>query len=370
LDGDFDPDVGSLNPSVFSVSVQADQKILVAGFFDTLAGQPRQNIGRLDSDGLLDNAFNPATDDGIYAMVVQTDGKILVAGRFTLLAGHPHNYLGRLNADGSPDDSFAASANDWVYSLTLQADGKILVGGWFTALNGVTRNYIGRLFPDGSLDPTFNPGAGNAVYCLAVQADGKILVGGLLGGTLGGQPRDHIGRLTNGGAALQSLSLDALEAAVLWSRSGSGPEVEQVTFEKSNDGVVFTQLGSGARTSAGWRLMAPSLPVGQSFFLRARGRATGGQYNGSSGLIESVRQLYVPPPRLINPVKLDNGAFQFSFTNLSSANFSVLATTNLVLPSSNWTVLGSPTCLGGSLYQFTDFDAANHPQRFYKLRLP
>ena len=67
---------------------------------------------------------------------------------------------------------------------------------------------------------------------------------------------------------------------------------------------------------------------------------------------------------------LGNGAFQFTFTNAANTAFSVLATTNVSLPSSNWTVLGTATNAGGGIYQFTDPGATNHPQRFYQLRGP
>jgi hypothetical protein len=44
-----------------------------------------------------------------------------------------------------------------VQSLAVQADGKILVGGIFTTLGGQARNHIGRLNSNGTLDTTFKP---------------------------------------------------------------------------------------------------------------------------------------------------------------------------------------------------------------------
>jgi hypothetical protein len=67
---------------------------------------------------------------------------------------------------------------------------------------------------------------------------------------------------------------------------------------------------------------------------------------------------------------LPGGAFQISFTNLSGLGFTVLATTNLALPLSNWTVLGAPTEAPPGQYQFTDAQATNNPQRFYRVRSP
>ena len=55
-------------------------------------------------------------------------------------------------------DSFNPGAGSRVDALAVQPDGKILVGGYFTTLGGQPRNYIGRLNADGTLDAGFTPG--------------------------------------------------------------------------------------------------------------------------------------------------------------------------------------------------------------------
>jgi len=69
-------------------------------------------------------------------------------------------------------------------------------------------------------------------------------------------------------------------------------------------------------------------------------------------------------------VVLPGGAFQFGFTNTSGLGFTVLATTNLSLPLTNWTVLGAPVEGPPGHYQFTDPQATNSPTRFYRVRSP
>src|SRR5205807_8487119 len=123
----------------------------------------------------------------VNALAVQADGKILVGGFFNSLAGQSRTNLGRLNADGRLDMDFNAGAifPQGVYTVLVQSDGKIVAGGSFISLSGETRSGIGRLNSDGGIDPFFNPGANGLVDCLAMQADGKILVGGaftMLGG--------------------------------------------------------------------------------------------------------------------------------------------------------------------------------------------
>ncbi|NLT41911.1 MAG: delta-60 repeat domain-containing protein, partial [Anaerolineae bacterium] len=79
----------------------------------------------------------------------------------------------------SPDDGFNPGANEAVAALAVQPDGKILVGGNFTTLGGEPRQRLGRLNPGGSLDTTLvDPGINAQVLAIAVQPDGKILLGG------------------------------------------------------------------------------------------------------------------------------------------------------------------------------------------------
>ena len=114
-----------------------------------------------------------------------------------------------------------------------------------------------------------------------------------------------------------------------------------------------------------------SLRSGGNFYIRARGLMTTGGGGGSSGIIESVGHLYGGPSlQRLGPTLLGGGGFQFGFTNHGPDSFTVLATTNLALPSSNWTALGPPTLNGAGFYQFTDSASSNYPQRFYQVRSP
>jgi hypothetical protein len=65
------------------------------------------------------------------------------------------------------------------------------------------------------------------------------------------------------------------------------------------------------------------------------------------------------------------GQFQFQFTGAASSTYTVLCSTNLALPLSNWTPVGIVTETSPGQYQFTDPAAmTNQPQRFYLLRQP
>ena len=126
--------------TVFSLAVQPDGKIVVGGAFNALGGQPRQAVGRLNADGTLDTAFNPAWIGAVHSLVVLPDGKLLVGGS----AG-----LYRLNADGTWEIAFNPGISAVVYSLALQADGNILVGGTVSTFNSEA---IALVNANGTLD--------------------------------------------------------------------------------------------------------------------------------------------------------------------------------------------------------------------------
>jgi len=84
----------------------------------------------------------------------------------------------------------------------------------------------------------------------------------------------------------------------------------------------------------------------------------------------AITQAAVLPPALIGPPVLSNGTFQFAFSNNDlGASFTVLTTTNLSLPLSNWTVAGPATNTAPGLFQFST-DTINNPQGFYRIRSP
>ncbi len=207
LDTAFNPNANSI---VAAIAVQADGKILVGGQFfgaNSIGGQSRNYIARLDATTGAADSFNPNANNFVFALAVQTDGKILAGGQFSganSIGGQTRNFVARLDPDTGLADSFNPNANAFVYSLALQTDGKILAGGQFSGANsigGQARNRLARLDPSTGLADSFDPNSSDPVYAIAVQADGKVLAGGLFS-NIGGQPRNYIARLlgTNGAA--------------------------------------------------------------------------------------------------------------------------------------------------------------------------
>ncbi len=206
VDPAFDP--GSNGAIVHAIFPQSDGKILVGGQFNMMGGQPRNNIARLDPVTGLADVFDPNANGIVYSIVQQATGKILVAGAFSgpnSIAGQLRNRIARLDPNTGLADSFDPNANKSVLCIAIQADSHILVGGDFSgagSIGAAARNRIARLDRNTGLADLFDPNANNTVRSIVVQTDGKILVGGRFQGTnsIGGQSRDYLARLdpTNG----------------------------------------------------------------------------------------------------------------------------------------------------------------------------
>jgi sugar lactone lactonase YvrE len=129
-------------------------------------------------------------------------------------------------------------------------------------------------------------------------------------------------------------------------------------------GIAFDRAGNLYVANAGngtiWRF-APNQSTGSAF-------ATGLNSPTSIAIQPGLRLWPTTPLILTSPTTLPDGRFQFSFTDWSVANFSAFSATNLWVPLSNWTALGGVTEISPGQFQFTDPQATNNSQRFYRVR--
>lgn len=159
----------------------------------------RRYLMRLNTDGTMDAAFDPTPGSpndacffsgGSSAWPLEFDGtKLLVGGNFTTYnAGGTtttRNQIARLNSNGTLDAAFnpANGVNGTeIQSISLMANGTYLIGGTFTNYYAVgnNRNRIARVNPDGTLDANFNPGTGANQTIFFILPDGDFaLIGGL-----------------------------------------------------------------------------------------------------------------------------------------------------------------------------------------------
>jgi hypothetical protein len=131
-------------------------------------------------------------------------------------------------------------------------------------------------------------------------------------------------------------------------------------------------------TNATWSAAAtfgsPRFHVTATLLPNGKVLAAGG-LNSDSALF-STAQLYdtgsgpIAPPTLASTKALPNTPLQLAFTSRYGSVFSVIATGNVAAPLSAWPVIGVATETSPGQFQFTDSQATNLAQRFYRLRSP
>ncbi len=162
--GDLDPSftIGT-NPNNTPnlVLLQPDGKVLVGGDFTVFNGVTSNKLVRLNSDGSFDPSFSVGTGftGSIYTMTLQSDQKILVGGSLSKYDGQPIGKIIRLNINGTQDSSFNSGAGfsgGTVRTIVIQSNGRMLVGGSFSgSYNGTSVKRMLRLLPNGSYDSSF-----------------------------------------------------------------------------------------------------------------------------------------------------------------------------------------------------------------------
>jgi uncharacterized delta-60 repeat protein len=173
-----------------SIKLQPDGKIILTGDFDAFNGDTnRKRIVRLLPNGTVEptssfNYVNLNNNTDVTAISLQSNGKIIIAGLFTTINGNPANRIGRLNEDGSFDNTFVGTIASVpngnvgfsVAAITTLSDNKLLIGG-------VTGNgTLFRLSQNGEPDTSFTSLGFNSAsvvntivpYCFGQ----KIIIGG------------------------------------------------------------------------------------------------------------------------------------------------------------------------------------------------
>jgi uncharacterized delta-60 repeat protein len=195
-------DFGGNGAQGTALVVQADGKLVAAGFTHTDAGEDFA-LARYHRDGSLDRTFGTGgrvttdfagTADVALALVVQADGKLVAAGGVNF--GTNSDFaLARYRPNGTLDPTFGTSgkvvtdmggAFDEARALVVQDGRPVAAGITFTGDFASGNFALARYRQNGTLDPSFGSGgrvvtdiAGSfdEAHALAVQG-GKLVAGG------------------------------------------------------------------------------------------------------------------------------------------------------------------------------------------------
>ncbi|MBO9633279.1 MAG: hypothetical protein J7578_09185 [Chitinophagaceae bacterium] len=306
-DGTYDASFSpiSLDGRIDDVEIQPfDQKILIAGSFTMVNGQPRGGVARLNTDGTLDPTFN--TGIGIknsrattraWCLEVKeaTDpakSKIFIGGDFQEYDGVTTGSVVRLNLDGSLDKTYKPKVVDYgvVYDMVYdKANDFLYIGGEFYTVDDVDICRLARLKPDGKLDLTYRIGPTtynrphSSVTSLFLNADGKLLAGGYF---------DKVNNIHRGGLARFNLdgTLD------MNFNTGVGFQGGTTTGTSGTEVRSILVLGNGSVIAAGNFTSFNGLPCGNVVKIDANGSVDpsttfGAGFNGMVWDIRIQRQL-------------------------------------------------------------------------------
>lgn len=251
------------------------------------------------SSGTLVSGYQSHPGGKVNGICRLPDGSLLVWGHNPL--GMDRN-LCRVLSSGKHDPAFSPYFDGEVGSVSVQADGGMIVIGEFstysfggsrrTGLSGIV-HLLPDLQPDNSshyaLSISGRPRSG------MIQADGKFVFWGGFIWAGSGSSRSGLARMPAEKPAVQELGIQFGEVGpkLVWTRSGSTPQVERVWFSASTDGTNYGVADEGRWIDGRWESRAFDLPVRTPLWIRAEGRVPSTNGGDAGGLVQSVRQVFL-----------------------------------------------------------------------------
>jgi len=328
---------------------------------------------------LYDPASGTWTNTGLmttarwqHEATLLSNGMVLVEGGIydDLLGNSLTLYSAELYnpASGIWSATGAMSTNRYQQTATLLPNGNVLVAG------GIGPSGYDHVFTSEEYEPLSGIWTSlramtipRAAHTATLLANGKVLVAG-------GTP--------DGGYNFVASAELYDPSAKTWTSTGSMSQVrEKHSATLLPSGKVLVAAGYDHGELNGAELYDPVSGVwtntGSLNVARAWHPATllpNGKVLVEGGLgsvdITATAELYDPrvgETALTGCSILTNGSFRLTFKSSAGASFDVLASTNLALPLTNWTVLSGVTEVSPGQYQFTDPQATNYLQRYYRL---
>jgi uncharacterized delta-60 repeat protein len=296
--------IGPGYDNINTIAIQGDGKIVAAGYSDNINGiyadfaLVRYNTnGSLDTSfgtgGKVTNEIDPGDGSEAFSIVVQNDQKLVLAGSSFAGGGNSIIAVARYNVDGSLDTSFGTGGKTTTpiealsrgRSVVVQSDGKILVAGSIsdgTNLFFALVRYLGSsatlpdpptlssvISGDRRITISFTPGAANGApitdfeyslnggsYVSAGTTTSPVTITGLSGRTSYSvtiKARNNVG-LSTASSSLSATTtdslLDASEAAAEAARVAAAAEAGK----KAKEQKELTELLSFIPSIAGLAL--------------------------------------------------------------------------------------------------------------------
>lgn len=270
-----------------AVAIQADGKIILAGYSKDLIHGKRFALARYTTAGVLDTTFGTngkvvtaigiSRDDEIFALAIDGQDRIVVGGSSYDRTNGYQFALARYTTAGALDTTFGINQNgkvvngmgskltkkshfndEYFYignSLRINAlaihDDKIVVGGHNRASDHNSQFILARYTDAGALDTTFGTNGMvvttlanrqyDSIKALAIDGNGKIVVGGY-SVVAGNQYRFALARYTTAGALDTTFGVNG--KVITGIRDGSYDIINALAIDGNGKIVVGGYSGS------------------------------------------------------------------------------------------------------------------------------
>jgi hypothetical protein len=372
-----------------SVAAVGSNRVLIGAELDDLGATNAGAVYLFRTDGTLLTTFtNPAPADGDrFGTSVAAVGSDLVVigvgGKYTG-AWHPvAPYLFR--TDGTLLNTFTnptlAARDSFGASVAAVGSDRVLIGA-----SGSEAAYL--FSTNGTLLTTFinpAPAAGDSFGgSLAAVGSDRVFIGAQ-GDDSGGKDSGAAYLFSTNGTLLTTftnptpsffayfgngVAVGSDRLLIGASGADSGGPNSGAAYLFSTNGTLLTTF-TNPTPAAGDTFGASVAAVGSDrVLIGASANDSGATGSGAAYLFSVI--IATNPPVLTGMTVLGNGTFGFDFTHLTGSNFTVFASTNAALPLNSWSNLGPAveTPAASGLFRFTDLQATNNAQRFYRAKSP
>jgi hypothetical protein len=202
----FNPSAtGTVGSGVVDALAISGSTLYVGGSFNTIGGQPRNNIAALSLgvplDGVAVPGFNPSPSYSgcaacaTIAALAASGSTVYAGGLYDTIGGTPRKFLAGLNAADGTATAFNPSPNGNVFAVAVSGSTVYAAGGFSSgdgspSIGGQARNFAAALSAVDGTATAFNPNPNALVAAFGVSASSIYLAGYF--SSLGGVVRHSI----------------------------------------------------------------------------------------------------------------------------------------------------------------------------------
>ena len=181
-----------VNGSVYAIDLVDDTLLYIAGKFNSVLGQPRNNLACVSP--ILDTlyAWNPVTNGTVRTIELIDSMRFFVGGIFTRVEGDTciRGAIVTRSDTGVVDNNWNPKINDTVFAAVRDTSGRLYIGGSFFAIGGVDRNNLCAVSMNSGTVTAWDPNANNTVRTMTLDGDSLYFAGDFT--TVGGSNRGRM----------------------------------------------------------------------------------------------------------------------------------------------------------------------------------